>query len=305
MASPLDPGAAAPPPAPTDAICRNCQAPLRGPFCSACGQEARHSARSLRTLFAEVFESLTNLDGRAWRTLRALLFRPGLMTTEYLADRRARYLPPFRLYLIISVLFFAFGTSTDDGEPPARAAQNPAARADAATQLAERRKACDEVLPALGIGGGRLGKVLVGACHRAAEGDGDSLLMAFSETMPKTMFAFLPVVALVLSWLFGRSRRFYVEHLVFTLHLQSALFILFQLSIWLDAADRFWSKLRLVEEPLQLAVAGYMFWYLYRASRTVYDEPRPRTIVKLAVFLTSYGVLLTLTIVGAALLSLL
>jgi hypothetical protein len=296
MASP--PEAAPPAPEP----CANCQAPLQGPFCSGCGQEARHSARSLRTLLHEVFESLTSLDGRVWRTLKALLFRPGLLTNEYLADRRARYLPPFRLYLVISVLFFAIGSSISDVKPPVLP-QEPAARAEAATKLAERKQACDE-LNVSGFGGQRLRAVLVGTCHRAAADNGYGLLTAFAETIPKTMFVFLPIVALVLLWLFGRSRRFYVEHLVFTLHLQSALFVLFQVSIWLDSIDGGrWGKLEPIEDALYAAVVGYMFFYMYRALAVVYGESRPRTIVKLMGFLAGYGVLLALTLAGAAILS--
>ena len=51
-------------------------------------------------------EDLTHADSRLWRTLAALLFKPGHLTREFLAGRRARYLPPVRLYLVLSVLFF-------------------------------------------------------------------------------------------------------------------------------------------------------------------------------------------------------
>ena len=55
---------------------------------------------------AEAFESLTHADSRVWKTLGYLLARPGLLTREFLDGRRARYLPPFRLYIVISLVFF-------------------------------------------------------------------------------------------------------------------------------------------------------------------------------------------------------
>lgn len=49
---------------------------------------------------------MTNLDGKVALTVRDLLLHPGRLTREYLAGRRARYLPPVRLYLLASVAFF-------------------------------------------------------------------------------------------------------------------------------------------------------------------------------------------------------
>ena len=46
------------------------------------------------------------LDGRLWRSLPMLLFRPGRMTRNYLDGKRARYVPPFRMFLMASVIFF-------------------------------------------------------------------------------------------------------------------------------------------------------------------------------------------------------
>ena len=47
-----------------------------------------------------------DFDGRAARTLRVLFRRPGHLTAEFLAGKRRRYTPPFRLYLVISIVFF-------------------------------------------------------------------------------------------------------------------------------------------------------------------------------------------------------
>jgi hypothetical protein len=35
-----------------------------------------------------------------------LWFKPGKLTQEFVAGRRASYLPPFRLYLVLSIIFF-------------------------------------------------------------------------------------------------------------------------------------------------------------------------------------------------------
>ncbi len=97
------------PPPPARAACANCGRAVDGRYCSACGQEAGRDPRSLSTLLE------TRADHRAARTLSALLLRPGLLTVAYLADHRARYLPPVRVYLVASVVFFALALTPPSG----------------------------------------------------------------------------------------------------------------------------------------------------------------------------------------------
>ncbi len=86
--------------------CPNCGAALTGDYCSRCGQKAIDLDRPLIDLLGEVIRETFEVDGRAYRTLRALLLHPGLMTREFLAGRRRRYTPPLRLYLFVSIAFF-------------------------------------------------------------------------------------------------------------------------------------------------------------------------------------------------------
>jgi hypothetical protein len=60
---------------------------------------------------AGVADDLLSLDARIVRTLRGLLFRPGFLTSEYLAGRRVGYVPPFRLYLLVSAVNLALAAS--------------------------------------------------------------------------------------------------------------------------------------------------------------------------------------------------
>ncbi len=87
--------------------CLNCDTPVPGQYCPECGQARGMHVLSMREVAGDITHSILHLDSRAWRTLKSLLFRPGELTREFIAGRHQRYLPPFRLYLIISVLFFA------------------------------------------------------------------------------------------------------------------------------------------------------------------------------------------------------
>ncbi|HYL71577.1 MAG TPA: DUF3667 domain-containing protein [Candidatus Dormibacteraeota bacterium] len=86
--------------------CDNCGAAVEARYCGACGQKLEAPVHSLWHFTQLATEDLTHADSRLWRTLAALLFRPGFLTREFLHGRRARYLPPLRLYLVLSVVFF-------------------------------------------------------------------------------------------------------------------------------------------------------------------------------------------------------
>jgi len=96
--------------------CLNCDAQLTGQYCGVCGQRARTRLISLWELISDAFGDLLEIDSRLWRTLIPLLRRPGQLTRDYLEGRRARYMPPFRTYLVLSLIFFvvAFFDPRDD-----------------------------------------------------------------------------------------------------------------------------------------------------------------------------------------------
>jgi len=87
-------------------LCSNCETKLMGSVCHSCGQIADTYHRPVWELLQEVLDGLFGFEGRFWRTLPSLIFRPGKITRQYLSGVRARYVQPFRLYLTASVIFF-------------------------------------------------------------------------------------------------------------------------------------------------------------------------------------------------------
>jgi hypothetical protein len=110
------------------ARCANCQAPLAGKFCRACGQRA-HLHRSLLHLGEEALHGILHLDAKAWRTLPMLVARPGQLTRRYVDGQRTRFVSPLALFLfMIFLMFFVVSLVTHDGEAadPARDATTQA-----------------------------------------------------------------------------------------------------------------------------------------------------------------------------------
>lgn len=87
--------------------CANCGAPMEGEYCGSCGQRRfRPEDRRLAALLRDGFDALTDLDGRLWRSLRALMLQPGRIARDWSDGRRAYWISPIRLFLLANLLYF-------------------------------------------------------------------------------------------------------------------------------------------------------------------------------------------------------
>ena len=86
--------------------CRNCGVMVKHRYCPNCGQLAASFHRPVFSLVAETVSDSLALDGRIARTLPRLLFKPGQLSRDYSDGKRARYVPPFRLFLLSSLIFY-------------------------------------------------------------------------------------------------------------------------------------------------------------------------------------------------------
>ena len=131
--------------------CLNCGTRLRGQYCGNCGQRSRSRLISLWELVSDAFGDLFELDSRLWQTLIPLIVRPGRLTRDYLQGRRARFMPPFRMYLVLSLLFFLvafFDPREELGllfEPQPEVAAPEVSDEEAADTEAAVEEAADEV----------------------------------------------------------------------------------------------------------------------------------------------------------------
>ena len=86
--------------------CDNCHQTVSGEFCSHCGQSLDSTLKYFWVVILHLLDDIFSFDSRASRTVWPLMFRPGFLTSEYFAGRRVHYVPPLRLYLFISIVFF-------------------------------------------------------------------------------------------------------------------------------------------------------------------------------------------------------
>ncbi|WNZ56793.1 DUF3667 domain-containing protein [Microbulbifer sp. MKSA007] len=86
-----------------DNKCANCCTQLLGPHCYACGQPVKGMVRHFSSVIGDFLDTLLAFDSRTWKTIPALLFRPGFLTTEYFSGRRVRYVSPVRLFIFLCI----------------------------------------------------------------------------------------------------------------------------------------------------------------------------------------------------------
>lgn len=140
---------------PGEGACLNCGTALAGPHCHQCGQAA-HVHRTLTAFWHDLAHSVLHFDGKLWRTLPLLAWRPGELTRRYVAGERAKFVSPMALFLFSVFLMFAifssiggpFGSDSETGPKRTPAQERAEARRDfqreRAEALAELKAARDE-----------------------------------------------------------------------------------------------------------------------------------------------------------------
>jgi len=258
--------------------CANCDATLTGQYCAICGQSARSINLPLSRFLSEAVGELLAFDARLFRTVGRLVARPGSVAREYMDGRRARFVPPFRLYLFVSLVFFVLNVlnpnstvvTTVETEEPSAAELVVAAPDSSSSESDEPDE--DRVL-------GRFTTELAQALD-----DPDEMSNVFWERFSQVMFFLVPGFALLLKLMY--RRRLYVEHLVYALYFHVFVFLL-GILVTLPAV----LGLVHVGDWLGLLFLGVPF-YLYAGMRGMYGARRWPTVARAGFVMVSYLLML-------------
>ncbi|HEY6362457.1 MAG TPA: 2-amino-4-hydroxy-6-hydroxymethyldihydropteridine diphosphokinase [Vicinamibacterales bacterium] len=218
--------------------CPNCGAVLTTTYCPDCGQKQGPVNPSLHDLLHDTVHELLHVDGRIFRSVRLLLLRPGWLTREAFAGRRARYLTPMRLYLIFSVAYFAIAAVA----PDAPGGIQVRATAD---------ESGDAGLQELGF---------------ASEAEMEAaVVQSLNVWIPRVMFILVPFFGALVMTANRASGQNYPQHFAFALHVHAAWF----LAAAVVAAVSFFGS-GVLAAGVQLLALAYGLAYLTLAWRTAY-----------------------------------
>lgn len=235
---------------PNNPICPNCGASFDSKFCPSCGQKRIDEHEfAVRHFFGHLLHEITHLDSnKIVRTFAHLVAKPGRLTREYLAGRKGQYINPIRVYLTVSAIyfFFAWGTLAAAGGGGVEQNENRPYMADIA-----RRKGTDAHTLALKVQ------------EKAGKYAG---FLRFASVLVSGLFLML---------LYRGSGKFYVEHLIFSLHFYAFDFL----------AKCVVALAYITGGSTAFAVTRSIYYvgtfiYLIFALRAAYAQAWPRTILK-------------------------
>jgi Protein of unknown function (DUF3667) len=229
--------------------CRHCHAPLAGPYCSSCGQQAiADDALTARAIGAEVWQHATDVDFKTLRSLRAL-FVPGRLTADYVSGHRRPYLSPIKVYLLCGAIFFMLAPYTGFTLD--------------AIESADRT----------GLIGASVNDALTGSGLSRAHFQ-ERFELRFQSVYTASLAISVAVVALLNAMFFRSRRQPAAAHVVFALHYVAFLYLLGIVTGLIAVRVSMPSAYTL---PLLYSLLAP---YLYFALRRVYTDTMVRTIVK-------------------------
>jgi len=300
--------------------CPNCHTRLPDSenFCPNCGQENHEIIRPASHLFQELLGNLFNIDSRFFHTIKALFLSPGKLTIEYNAGKRMYYLPPIRIYLLASVLFFlsqSFSMRMSDQQIQnikKEISQKPTDSIDinlinqsfkvTNTEMMEFSTYSDAKLDSVmidrNIEPSFFNRIAMRQGSKAIGGNINGLAETFQRYLSFAMFLFMPLMGLLLLLFYRKQRKFYVEHLIFSVHFHAIAFFIMSSFGLLGFLSNF--IVPYLVGILQISIIVYFLLFL----KNVYQESWGKTISKLLGLLVVYGLFVGIGVTGIALLSL-
>jgi hypothetical protein len=274
------------------ARCKNCDAVLLGRFCVSCSQAADVHVPTTVELVHELMEGLTHSDSRLWRTLKYLWFKPGRLTQEFVAGRRVAYLPPFRLYLVLSVMFFLIASLSH--------MRGEVIRFDHVAGSSDKSNIndCDDINFERLAQFPDLNQRIRHACKEIVRDNGANLMRVALGTMSKAMFIFLPLVALLHMLMYWRPRYHYSEHLLFFVHLHALYFSAAILMLAAINVPDSWPKLQGAADILQSLLGWWVSIYTVIAVRRVFTKTWAGAFFKTFALSLVYLAVFALTVAG-------
>ncbi|GEM_PF-1302536 len=306
--------------------CPNCEHTLKpeDKFCAVCGQSTRPHRLSFWQVWNDILVNFFAFDSKVAHTLWPLITRPGQVTEEYNSGKMARFVPPMRMYLTISLVYFFFQSGSDDiagstavnvKSPAQTAAIDSLEKELVASRLPgadtsvydfnvglpgfediddmylysknNPDQTVEQALTAMKKKNTVFNRFKYRESQKINSFDRREFTQYIVGKIPLFLFLFLPFLALTLKLVYIRQKIYYFEHLIFTYHVQSLFFLLLLLVMVVEAIfGGSWSDFGLLLFTV----------YITLALKRVYKQSWPKTILKL--FVINVGILLNMMIFG-------
>lgn len=281
--------------------CKNCGHRDNGNYCSNCGQSFSELKRPLKQLLGDLVGAI-NFDASFFRTMGPFLFKPGFLAREYLEGRRKKYMSPVRLYLFLSIFFFFIARISTHQSTSTGDFASATSLSDTALTVIARDSVLMDSLAADTLGLSSVPKIVLGdstlnkrekrlnAGLKTATENPAQYLDELLEILSYALFLLMPLFAAILMLLYIRRKRFYIEHLLFSLNMHSFTLLIFALIVGI--------QLMLKENANFVRWLGFLIpVYFVIGMKRFYGQNIFKTVLKTVLLGLIYGILLLTTLI--------
>jgi Protein of unknown function (DUF3667) len=233
--------------------CLNCNTPLQGQFCYACGQKVvEPNDRTLKHFIFQFFGAAFFLENNFLKNIWILFAKPGQLTIDIIEGRRKRWMPPFSLFLLINLFYFWY-TPFSDFNQTLYEQTHFSPYKDFTNVMVENKLAAEKIKF----------DTYAEIYNKKSSVYANSLIILH-----------IPIMAAFLLLLFYRNKYFYADHFVFALHLLGFL-LLVGLSVGLVVGiDKYLFTFLnpLLTNTIQFLYLGGILFYTWKAISKVYKR---------------------------------
>ena len=253
-------------------LCKNCNSELVGLYCSECGQK-NTELLSVKAIVKELTDNMFSFDSRFFITLKYLIIKPGFLTKEYWAGRRTTYLPPLRMYLVLSVFyFFLHSIMAEEIFPIFMAEENQ-------TSNSETFAFNIDDFP-------QFSHFIVNIINKGIKvTDERGLSKDVLDFMPSAMFILMPFMGLLLLFVYKKKKLFYSYHLITVLHFHCFVF--------------FSNSIKELIPFIGYIITLFSFYYAVSMLKVIYQDSWFKTSMKFMMLLITYGTSVMLTMLAS------
>jgi hypothetical protein len=290
------------------ASCPNCHtvfADEHANFCAHCGQENHTHKLPMKHFAMELVESFTHFDTKVIATFKDLIFTPGLVIKNFNDNKRARYVPPIRIYAFTSFAFFLIVSFMADKK--IETASQKISGIKEINGLTVNNTKVDEMTHRELMAIPNLTNSLIDSIlhskkietnwrdtrilHRYIKIQKGEISLTdsykqFVKSSSYTIFVLMPIFAFLLMFFYRKRNYYYSEFLVFSIYFHTFIFSIFSILIILHGLTDF-----TFDDIINFLLLGMMI-YLGLSLKRVFEDSIPKTILKTVLLSVIYSVLL-------------
>ncbi|MBI5020121.1 MAG: DUF3667 domain-containing protein [Ignavibacteriales bacterium] len=268
-------------------------------FCASCGQENNDLNIPLKHLIGELLEHTLHLDSKSFTTIKALIFKPGFLTSEFNSGKRKSYVSPLRLYIFVSFVFFLIlNLSWQEYKTPEEINRENKFKLSFtffnlnSNELIGLTESQTESLMAVrNIERNKYNLYAVKQLHRITNGGAEDFYHLLIKNISYSMFVLMPLFALLLSIFYKGQNKYYIGYLVHSLHIHTFGFVVLSL---------FFIISKIVSSIfITLGLIIILILYFIISQSKTYNQTRLKTFLKTVAITILYLILILATILIA------